>query len=61
MKIKKEELLVLLKEHLSIHVEGRNFTDPNSRKVKLTWYEDGRHTEIASATFNVVQTREYEG
>lgn len=42
---------------LSISVEQGEFTDPNTRVVKLLW----RGKMISSDEFSVVQTREYEG
>lgn len=53
----RQELLELLKDSLSIRVEDGDFTDPNTRRVKL--YLDKEC--ISSSSFSVRSRREYEG
>lgn len=52
-----EQLKRYLRENLSIKVERGFFTDPNSRIITLRLEGE----EISSASFDVVQAREYEG
>lgn len=62
-----DKLKMLVEEHLYLKVERGGFTDPNSRTIHLMW-RDGfgvnnavKDTVISSVSFDVVQTREYEG
>lgn len=51
------ELKELLRDTLTLELSRPDFTDPNSRTVKLMFAGE----ELSSVSFDVVQQREYEG
>ena len=52
-----DDIKEFLKTHLQIKCTGGDFTNPNRRTISLVL--DGE--EISSASFDVVQQREYGG
>ncbi len=52
-----ERIVESVLENLSIEISGGGFTNPNSRIVKLKYH----HQTLSQTSFDVVQTREYEG
>lgn len=56
-KIDLNDLVAFLRENLRLEVDRGHFTDPNNRRINLMLGD----TEITSASFDIVQQREYEG
>lgn len=55
--IRRSDMIAFLKENLKIKIMDGGFTDPNNREVRIIVEGD----VIATANFDVVQKREYEG